>query len=257
MPRSHDGDSGRRLPECMRCVLDHLAPGLPALPQLLLVRYGRHAHDPGCGIYPGLRSLSQDLRTSSATLRKVRDWLQARRRIQRLPRVGPHGADLLRLGPCDHCRQRDSMQLRCELCQRANLLHAETEWWAAQRDSMQSQKPLLQVVPIGTPVSRGGEPTDPAANGDGRAETGAGSRTPSGDRRQAADAVSNPSIPPKQAKAGNIFPFKADPPAPSDHAEPAAPHYAAAPSAATGGPVLHPGRLFEPEPEQDPARWAR
>jgi hypothetical protein len=85
----------------MRCVLDHLAPGLPPLPQALLIRYGRHAHDAGCGIYPGLRLLSRELRTSPVTLRQARDWLQERRHIERLPRSGPHGTDLLRLGPCD------------------------------------------------------------------------------------------------------------------------------------------------------------
>jgi hypothetical protein len=241
----------------MRCVLDHLAPGLPPLPQALLIRYARHAHDPGCGIYPGLRSLSQALRTSPVTLRKARDWLQQRRLIQRLPRAGPYGADLLRLGPCEDCRQRDSMQSRCERCQRDNLQHAEPEWWAAQRDSMQSQKPLLQVVPTGTPVSRGREPAAASPNGDGRA--GASRRppdTPSG-RRPAADAAFNPSNQAREAAAGAVLPFKADRPLPSDHGEPSTPLYAAAPSAATGGPVLHPGRLFEAEPEHDPARWAR
>ena len=255
MPQSRDG--GRRLPECMRCVLDHLAPGLPALPQLLLIHYGRHAHDPGCGIYPGQRSLSQALRTSPATLRKARDWLVERRLIQRLARVGPHGADLLRLGPCDDCRQRDSMQLRCERCQRANLLHAETDWWAAQRDSMQSQKPLLQVVPTGTPVSRGRRPAAASPNGDGR--PGASRRhpdTPSG-RRLAADAAFKPSHQAREATARAVLPFQAPQPLPPDHGEPSTPLYAAAPSATTGDPVLHPGRLFEPEPEHDPARWAR
>jgi hypothetical protein len=244
-PVSNRQGGSRRLPECMRCVLDHLAPGLPPLPQALLIRYGRHAHDPGCGIYPGLRSLSRDLRTSPATLRKARDWLVERRRIQRLPRAGPHGADLLRLGPCDHCCQRDCMESRCEVCQRVNLQHAESEWWAAQRDSMQSQKPLLQVVPIGTPVSRGSGPAAASPNGDGRA--GASRRppdTPSG-RRQAADAASNPSNQAREARAGAVLPFKADRPLPPDHGEPSTPLYVPAPSATTGGPVLHPGRVAE------------
>jgi hypothetical protein len=257
MPRSHD--DSRRLPECMRCVFDHLAPGLPALPQLLLIRYGRHAHDPGCGIYPGQRSLSQNLRTSPATLRKARDWLVERRLIQRVPRVGPHGADLLRLGPCDHCRQRDSMQLRCEVCQRANLLHAETEWWAAQRDSMQSQKPLLQVVPVGTPVTPGSGPGAHSPNGDGRAGTGAGSRTPSGGRRQTADAACKPSDQAKQATDGAVVPLMARPSDVGARRGAARTKSREHLGDATGDPVLHPGRLFESEPEakRDPARWAR
>jgi hypothetical protein len=134
-------DGGRpRLPACMLCVLDHLASGLPPGPRALLTLYGRHAHDAGCGIYPGLRSLSRELRASPVTLREWRDELQDRRLVERLPRKGPHGADLLRLGPCPACPQRDSMQSRCRACQRDSLQHAETEWWAAQRDSMQSRK---------------------------------------------------------------------------------------------------------------------
>jgi hypothetical protein len=136
----------------MLCVLDHLAPGLPVGPQALLIRYGRHAHDAGCGIYPGLVLLKQELRASTDTLRKWRDELQDRRLIERLPRVGPRGADLLRLGRCDYCRQRTAMQVRCPACQRTGLLHAETEWWAAQRTCMAVQKVLeVQVEPAATP----------------------------------------------------------------------------------------------------------
>ena len=137
---AHGRDGKPRLPDCMLCVLDHLAAGLAPGPRALLILYGRHAHDGGCGIYPGLRSLSAELRTSPVTLREWRDELQDRRLIERLPRKGPHGADLIRLGRCDAHRQRDSMQSRCERCQRDNLQHAEPEWWAAQRDYMQSRK---------------------------------------------------------------------------------------------------------------------
>jgi hypothetical protein len=132
-----------RLPACMLCVLDHLGSGLPPGPRALLILYGRHAHDAGCGSYPGLRSLSEQLHTSPVTLREWRDWLQDRRLIERLPRKAPHGGDLVRLGPCpdDACRrQRDRMQSRCERCQRDSLQHAEPEWWATQRDYMQSRK---------------------------------------------------------------------------------------------------------------------
>src|SRR5215216_6179342 len=88
----------RRLPTCMLCVHDHLTPGLPPGPQALLARYARHAHDAGCGSYPGLRRLSHDLRASHDTLQKWRDelWLE-RRLIDRLPRVAPKGGDLIRL----------------------------------------------------------------------------------------------------------------------------------------------------------------
>jgi hypothetical protein len=148
-----------RLPmPAMLCVLDHLSPGLPVGPQLLLDRYGRRAHDPGCGIWPGLRFLSRETRTSPVTLRQWRDYLQDLHRIERLPRKGPHGADLTRLGPCpdDACRrQRDRMQSRCEDCQRDNLQHAETQWWQAQRDYMQSRKREIQGEPWETPVARG------------------------------------------------------------------------------------------------------
>jgi hypothetical protein len=145
---AHGRDGKPRLPDCMLCVLDHLAAGLAPGPRALLICYGRHAHDAGCGIYPGLRSLSAELRTSPVTLREWRDELQKQRLIERLPRKGPHGADLIRLGRCDACRQRDSMQSRCRACQRDSLQHAETEWWTAQRDYMESQKRReLQAVP--------------------------------------------------------------------------------------------------------------
>jgi hypothetical protein len=242
-------DSRRRLPDCMGCVLDHMAPGLPPLPHALLIRYARYAHDAGCGIWPGLRLLSRELRVSPVTLRKARDWLQARGLIQRLPRAGPHGTDLIRLGTCDDCRQRDSMQSRCTACQRANLQHAETAWWDAQRDSMQSQKPVVKGEPIENPVSSRRRPPAASPNGDGRnhpavsgqhtlahtaklnpgasehppnghgrAGTDAGSRTPSSARQQAAEPPFQPSParkepkpqqPARQATAGAIIPFKA------------------------------------------------
>jgi hypothetical protein len=169
-------DSRPRLPECMFCVHDHLAPGLPAGPPALLTRYARHAHDAGCGIWPGLRLLSRELRASPVTVRQWRDWLQERRLIQRLPRAGPHGTDLLRLGTCDDCRQRDSMQSRCERCQRDNLQHAEVEWWAAQRDFMESQKrKRRQVVLAAAATSAGSRPAAASPNGDGRHAGSAGS----------------------------------------------------------------------------------
>jgi hypothetical protein len=248
-------DSRRRLPECMRCVLDHLAPGLAPGPQALLIRYARHAHDPGCGITVGQRRLSRELRASPVTLRGWREELQDRGLIQRLPRAGPKGTDLVRIGPCDDCRQRDSMQLRCERCQRVNLQHAEPEWWAAQRDSMQSQKPVLQVVPTGTPVSRGGGPAAASPNGDG-ARGAPPPRAPQG-RRPAADAAFKPSNQAREATGGAVLLFKADRPLPPDHGEPSTPRHVLAPSAATGDAFSNPGRLFESEAEQDPAWWAR
>jgi hypothetical protein len=126
----------------MLCVLDHLSAGLPPGPRSLLVLYGRHGHDAGCGIWLGMRTLKVELCSSHDTIRAWRDELQACRLIERLPRKGKHGADLLRLGRCDDCPQRASMQARCRACQRAGLQHAETEWWAAQRTWMQAQKGL-------------------------------------------------------------------------------------------------------------------
>jgi hypothetical protein len=95
----------RRLPDCMLCVLDHLAPGLPPGEQALLIRLARHAHHAGCGIYPGQRGLADDLGTTRDTLRVLRDRLLERRLLDRLPRVGPHGADLYRLRLCPDCQR--------------------------------------------------------------------------------------------------------------------------------------------------------
>jgi hypothetical protein len=228
-------DCSRRLPECMLCVLDHLAPGLPPGPQALLIRYGRHAHDGGCGIWPGLRSLSRELRASPVTLRQWRADLQARGLVHRLPRAGPHGADLLRLGPCEHCPQRDSMQSRCERCQRDSLQHAETEWWAAQRDCMQSQKILnLQEATAAALACAGSPPAAASPNGATRHSGSAGPSSRPADRRQS-----------KQKATTSFLPGPAA--SPTDDREPTAPHHVAAPAASTGDPVLHPGdgQLFE------------
>jgi hypothetical protein len=216
MPRSRNGNG--RLPDCMLCVLDHLAPGLPPGPQALLIRYARHAHGAGCGSYPGLRGLSRDLRTSHDTLQKWRDDLFLERRlIDRLPRVAPCGGDLIRLR-CDQC-QRAPMQARCGQCQRANLQHTETEWSdALQRARTQAQKRrALQMVPAATPVIPDNRPADPSPNGDGRPEPSRRFRTPPAGRQQAADALSTtkPSQegkqqqPARQAPAGAIIPFQA------------------------------------------------
>jgi hypothetical protein len=141
-------------------------PGLPPGPQALLIRYARHAHDAGCGSYPGLRGLKRDLRTSHDTLQKWRDDLFLERRlIDRLSRVAPRGGDLIRLR-CDQC-QRAPMQARCGQCQRANLQHTETEWSdALQRARMQAQKRrALQAVPAATPVSTRSRPAAASPNG--------------------------------------------------------------------------------------------
>lgn len=236
----------RRLPTCMLCVLDHLAPGLPPGPQALLIRYARYAHDVGCGSYPGLRGLSHDLRTSHDTLQKWRDelWLE-RRLIDRLPRVAPKGGDLIRLR-CKQC-QRAPMQARCIECQRANLQHAESEWSdALQRARMQAQKRrALQAMRAATPVRTRRRPATPSPIGDGRTGTDAGSRTPSGARRQAAELAFNPSIPgttAKQAAAGTIVPFQARPAVVGARAGAARTGSRQPPGASTGDPVLHPGR---------------
>jgi hypothetical protein len=265
------GDSRRRrLPECMRCVLDHLAAGLPPGPRSLLSLYGRHAHDGGCGIYPGLRALSKELHTSPVTLRAWRDELVARGLLQRLPRKGPHGADLFRLGPCDHC-QRDSIQLRCADCQRDNLQHAETEWWAAQRDSMQSQKAVVQGEPTGTPVSSrrrpaAGSPNDHAHLCEGRSapSRSLGSEASASEaaysRRRASTTASiagHQGTTAAQATAGAVIPFQAR------SADAGAPGGAVRtqsrdpPGDTTGDPCTHPsdGRLFEMEPARTREHW--
>jgi hypothetical protein len=151
LPRGRDGKP--RLPACMLCVVDHLASGLTVGPRALLIVYGRHAHDGGCGIWLGQRSLKQELQASHDTIRVWRDDLLDRELIERLPRRGPHGADLLRLGPCDRCgrHQRASIQARCGKCQRAGLQHAEDEWGEAQRAYMEARKRReLQGVPART-----------------------------------------------------------------------------------------------------------
>jgi hypothetical protein len=253
-----------RLPACMLCVLDHLAAGLPPGPRSLLIVYGRHAHDGGCGIWPGLRSLSRELRTSPVTLRQWRDWLQDRHLIERLPRKGPHGTDLLRLGPCDHCqRQRDSMQSRCEACQRDSLQHAEPEWWAVQRDCMESRKPVLQVVPTATPVIPGSRTAVASSNGAPRHSGSAGSAVRPTDRQAAgtlrterASATTRSTTtgvvltvaradddkqrnPEQQRTAGALAPFKADS---HDGATVSAqaPQSREPPGAPTGDPVSSP-----------------
>ena len=81
--------------------------------------------------------------------------------------------------------------------------------------------------------------------------------TPLGSEADASECAFKPSNQAREATAGNIIPFKADRPLAPDHGEPSTPRYAAAPSAATGDPFSIPGRLFEVEPEHDPARWAR
>jgi hypothetical protein len=200
----HDRRDKRRLPDCMLCVLDHLTRGLPPGPRSLLVCYARHAHDAGCGIYPSLRRLGPELRTSPVTLRQWRTDLQDRGLIERLPRAAPRGADLLRLGPCpEACSQRDSMQARCKTCECDNLKRAESVWWAAQRDYMQSRKSReLQAVPAGT--TRG---TDEAA----------AVRSPEGDGTGRLDGwirpakTSNGQAPRQQQ--GSSAPFQADDPA--------------------------------------------
>jgi hypothetical protein len=171
------GRNGRpRLPmPAMLCVIRHLAPGLPPGPYALLVTLASYGHDAGCGIHPGQRRLAGDLRSSPVSIRQYRDELLALRLLERLPRAGPHGIDLYRLRLCDAC-QRDSMQSRCEVCQRANLQHAETVWWSAQRDSMQSQKNSLQVEPTEHPVDPGA--SAPSPNGE-RPAPGTSPRHPS------------------------------------------------------------------------------
>jgi hypothetical protein len=171
------GRNGRpRLPmPAMLCVIRHLAPGLPPGPYALLVTLASYGHDAGCGIHPGQRRLAGDLRSSPVSIRQYRDELLALRLLERLPRAGPHGVDLYRLRLCDAC-QRDSMQSRCEVCQRANLQHAETVWWSAQRDSMQSQKNSLQVEPTEHPVDPGA--SAPSPNGE-RPAPGTSPRHPS------------------------------------------------------------------------------
>jgi hypothetical protein len=233
-------DSRPRLPECMFCVHDHLAPGLPAGPPALLTRYARHAHDAGCGIWPGLRLLSRELRASPVTVRQWRDWLQERRLIQRLPRAGPHGTDLLRLGTCDDCRQRDSMQSRCDRCQHDNLQHAEIEWWAAQRDFMQSQKTVVQGEPTGTSVIPDRRPPTASPDGDGR--PGAPRRPPDtpSSRRQAADPLSSQQQPAQQATAGAVLPFQARPPTAGTRRGAARTRSRDAPGAPTGEPFSNP-----------------
>jgi hypothetical protein len=151
------GAKRQRLPDCMVCVLDHLAPGLPPGEQAMLIRMARYAHNAGCGMYPGQRRLARELAASEHTLRYWRDNLIGRRLLDRLPRVGPRGADLYRLRLCPDC-QRGCMEPRCGQCQRGNLQHAESEWWAAQRGSMQPQKKLgLQGEPAATPDHHDGQ----------------------------------------------------------------------------------------------------
>ena len=262
--RVAEAADGGRLPASMLCVLDHLAAGLPPGPRSLLILYGRHGHDGGCGIWPGLRALSRELRTSPVTLRDWRNDLQDAHLIERLPRKAPHGTDLLRLGPCEDCQpQRDSMRSRCRDCQRDSLQHAETEWWAAQRDYMQSRKKRreLQGVPAASPVGADHRPPAASPDGDGSqrpptedsrtpAPPGSGGRSrpaprnPPTARRQAAESAFNPTIPgttAKQPAAGIIIAFKAGSPSPSDRGKPSTLLYAATPSAATRGPSSNPG----------------
>jgi hypothetical protein len=243
-------DSSRRLPACMLCVLDHLAPGLPPGPQALLIRYGRHAHDGGCGMYPGLRSLSRDLRASPVTLRRWRADLQARGLVHRLPRAGPRGADLLRLGPCDHCPQRDCMQSRCERCQRDSLQHAESEWWAAQRDSMQSQKGLrLQRVPAATPATPASWPAAASPNGHRPGDVPS-SPDPSRVSLRSTDGG-------KQTEGDHFPPFQAEAPLVRAQVGAARPESPQEPGAPTGETVSNPGdgRLFGIEPVRRREHW--
>jgi hypothetical protein len=258
-------DSRRRLPQVVLCVLDHLAPGLPPGPQLLLIRYARHAHDAGCGIYVGLRSLKSTMASSTDSLRTYRDWLQERRLIERLPRAGPRGADLIRLGPCERCIQRTAMQVRCQACQRTGLQHAESEWWAAQRTAMQVQKPLVTGVPTGNPVSSRSRPAAASPNGHAPSppvsatatatspQGGEGRSAPSrslGSSAPAADASSNPNNQAREAPAGNIIPFQARPSDAGNRRGATRTQSREPPGDTTGDPVPHPddGRRFDSKP---------
>jgi hypothetical protein len=177
----------RRLPDCMICVLDHLAPGLPPGEQALLIRMARHAHDAGCGIYPGQRGLGEALGASRPTLRKLRDRLLERGLLERLPRKAPHGADLYRLRLCLDC-QRATRVARCGQCQRANLLTAETAWWAAQRATRVAQKSKeVQGEPAATPDHHDGQaaPVVPLRPAPRRGTDPPVPRTPPAARRRA------------------------------------------------------------------------
>jgi hypothetical protein len=243
----------------VRCVVNHLIPDMKPYPghatdKLVLVNMARHAHGAGCGITVGKYAQADHLGCSD---RRVWDAVKRLRRDGRIERTAQRtaerGSDTYRIALCQRCRV-NTAAVPCQRCSPPPAATARPEPPAV---SQRHPNRELQGEPSGTPVRSRRRAAVRSPNGDGGERALHPSRALPGSEADASEDAFKPSNKAREAPADNILPFKADRPPPLDHGEPSTPLYAAAPSAATGGPVLHPGRLFKSEPEQDPARWAR
>jgi hypothetical protein len=241
----------------VRCVLEHLRAHAHGRDQLVLVHLARHAHRAGCGITVGTRLLRDETGYNRRTVADAIDSLLKLRILERSPRRGPHGVFVHRIVLCQRC----SGYTAARPCQRCsfNTAAAGGRKPASGAAATPKQREVQAMAAAASP--NGHRPGDvPPSPDPSRAGLPAGGRReragklPTGRQpatRHSPTTSATPTVEPvadvqqqgNPAERSNLlaFPaFKADRPAPPDHGEPSTPHYAAAASVATGGPVLHP-----------------
>ena len=265
--------------QALRCVLEHLSVRvddqsqrvavIAGNDQLVLIRLADRAHEDGGGIVVGRRPRAKDAGLSDRTVKDALARLCQAGVLEREPGRGPRGVYRHHIPLCELCRadhadrsssysgdgQRDrSSGYSSRTSDRSNS-RMPTGVVATPKPyrTLPGPRELAQLQAANRREQSAPRDLTPPGSGGRSAPPG----TPLGSEADASEAAFKPSNQAREATAGAVLPFQAPQPLPSDHGEPSTPLYVAAPSGATGGPVLHPGRLFESEPEQDPARWAR
>jgi hypothetical protein len=259
MPRSHDSGRQPWNERVVRCVVNHLIPTMKpyaghATDKLVLIFMARHAHPGGCGITVTRDTLAGWLgceeRTVSVALARLRSngYLVIDGREA-------HGGYRHRIILCQRCRV-DTAKWPCQRCPPPPAAATPSRPSAVSSGHPNRE---LQGEPTATPVIPDRGRGSASSDGDGRTGPDARSRTPFGGRRQAADAAFKPSNQAREATAGAVIPFKARPSDAGAQGGAARTGSRMSSGASTGNPVSNPsdGRLFEPEANHDPARWAR
>ena len=214
MPRGSDDKRGGKRPpwndRVVHCVVNHLIPTVKpyaghTTDKLVLIFTARHAHPAGCGITVTRDTLADWLGCQDRTVSVALARLRANG-LMVIDGREAHGGYRHRIMLCQRCRA-DTAAALCQRCPAPPTAAAPSRPSAVS--SRHPNNKELQGEPSGTPVSTRSRPATHSPNGDGRAGTDAGSRTPSGARQQAAEPVFQPSLARKEATAGAVIPFPA------------------------------------------------